>query len=144
MNSEERSLWPDWNFDEISDPGRALALTIDLNIGFTRTGALASPRVEAILPAARDFLAQCRQRRIFAAAVTDCHTQESSELFSYPPHCLEGTVEPELAPEIAEFQQAVLYKNSTNAFFAPGMDKLLEDIQTVIVIVRISASSSLP
>ena len=134
MNSEERSLWPDWNFDEISDPGRALALTIDLNIGFTRTGALASPRVGAILPSARNFLAQCRQRRIFAAAVTDCHTQESSELFSYPPHCLEGTVEPELAPEIAEFQQAVLYKNSTNAFFAPGMDKLLEDIQTVIVI----------
>lgn len=134
MNSQERSLWPDWNFHEIPDTSRALVLTIDLNIGFTRTGALASPRVEAILPAARDFLAQCRQHEIFMAAVTDCHTRESLELSSYPPHCLEGTVEPELAPEIAEFQQAVLYKNSTNAFFAPGMDKLLENIQTVIVI----------
>ena len=131
--SAELDSLPAWSLEEAA-PASTLILSIDMNKGFTRTGAMASPRVAAILPATRSFLKSCRDGGYFIAAVTDFHTADSIELGSYPPHCLEDSSEPELAPEIGEFPQKILTKNSTNAFFAPGMDKLLEDIQTVIVI----------
>lgn len=132
--SAQLEQMPSWNLEQISDKERTLVLAIDLNKGFTRSGALASPRVEAILPEVRAFLEQCRSRNFLIAAVTDCHASDSLELASYPVHCLEDSAEPELAPEIAEFPQKILTKNSTNAFFAPGMQRLLANVETVIVV----------
>lgn len=125
---------PSWNLEQVPADAHTLVLAIDLNKGFTRSGALASPRVEAILPDVREFLELCHSKNLLVAAVTDCHSADSLELASYPPHCLEDSAEPELAPEIQEFPQKILTKNSTNAFFAPGMKRLLENVQTVIVV----------
>ncbi|MGI5893448.1 MAG: cysteine hydrolase family protein [Candidatus Merdivicinus sp.] len=130
--SEKLDAFPQWNLDQL-DGKSARIFTIDMNKGFTRTGALSSPRVAALLPATRNFLKACREKDLFIAAVTDCHTPDSAELASYPAHCLDDTEEPELAPEIWEFPRKILTKNSTNAFFAPGMDKLLQNAQVVVI-----------
>ena len=130
--SAELDSLPAWSLEEAA-PSSTLILSIGMNKGFTRTGAMASPRVAAILPATRSFLKSCRDGGYFIAAVTDFHTADSIELGSYPPHCLEDSSEPELAPEIGEFPQKILTKNSTNAFFAPGMDRLLNGKETVVV-----------
>ncbi len=130
--SDELEQLPVWS-PEKADPNGTLILSIDMNKGFTRSGALSSPRIAAILPATRSFFKSCRDRGLFIAAVTDFHSADSAELASFPPHCLEDSAEPELAPEIGEFPQKILTKNSTNAFFAPGMDRLLEGKQTVVV-----------
>ena len=49
---------------------------------------------------------------------TDCHTADSPELASYPPHCLMGTEEPLLAPELSRLEAMARPKNSTNAYLA--------------------------
>ncbi|HIQ58531.1 MAG TPA: cysteine hydrolase [Candidatus Merdivicinus intestinavium] len=131
--ADEMDAFPSWDPVQLNADG-TLVLTIDMNKGFTQSGALSSPRVKAILPRMREFLETCREKGLYMAAVTDCHTPESLELASYPVHCLDDSDEPELAPEIWEFQQKVLIKNSTNAFFAPGMDRLLEGVSTVVLV----------
>ncbi len=130
--SEKLDVFPQWDLDQL-DGKNARIFTIDMNKGFTRSGALSSPRVAALLPATRNFLKACREKELLIAAVTDCHTADSTELASYPAHCLDDSDEPELAPEIWEFPRKILTKNSTNAFFAPGMDKLLKDAHTVVI-----------
>ena len=130
--SEKLDAFPQWDLDQLN--GKSVRVfSIDMNKGFTRSGALSSPRVAALLPATRNFLKNCRDKGLYIAAVTDCHSAGSAELASYPAHCLDDSDEPELAPEIWEFPQKILTKNSTNAFFAPGMDKLLRDVQAVVI-----------
>ena len=123
---------PEWEPSSL-DPSRSLVLSIDLNQGFTRMGALSSPRVAGIIPETAAFLRRCRELGLSIAAVTDCHEPGAGEFCSYPVHCLEGTPEPELVDEIREFPETLLRKNSTNAFFAPGMTELLSGVETVVV-----------
>ena len=123
---------PEWDPASL-DPRRSLVLSIDLNQGFTRMGALSSPRVAGIIPETAAFLRRCRELGLPIAAVTDCHKPGTEEFRSYPAHCLEGTPESELVEEIREFPETVIRKNSTNAFFAPGMDELLRGVETVVV-----------
>lgn len=123
---------PEWEPASL-DPRRSLVLSIDLNQGFTRMGALSSPRVAGIIPGTAAFLRRCRELGLPIAAVTDCHKPGAEEFRSYPAHCLEGTPESELVEEIREFPETVIRKNSTNAFFAPGMDELLRGVETVVV-----------
>lgn len=130
--SSELDAFPQWDLGQLQGK-KAQIFTIDMNKGFTRRGALSSPRVAALIPATRNFLKACREQELPIVAVTDCHTPESVELASYPAHCLDDSEEPELAPEIWEFPRKILTKNSTNAFFAPGMDKLLEGLDTVVI-----------
>ena len=106
---------PEWEPASL-DPRRSLVLSIDLNQGFTRMGALSSPRVAGIIPETAAFLRRCRELGLPIAAVTDCHKPDAEEFRSYPAHCLEGTPESELVEEIREFPETVIRKNSTNAF----------------------------
>lgn len=124
---------PDWNPGAI-DPEHSVIVTVDMNIGFTREGALASSRVNAIVPAIAAFLQQCRERKIPIVGVTDSHPINAVEFASYPVHCVEGTAESEFVPELREFPEVMIRKNSTNAFFAPEMAKALGKADTVVII----------
>ncbi len=129
---EQLESLPEWSPDSL-DRRRTVVLTIDMNQGFTRTGALASPRVAAIIPRTAAFLRDCRERGIPIIGVTDCHRSDAAEFRSYPVHCLEGTAESELVGEIRDLPNSVIRKNSTNAFFAPGMADALKNVKTVVV-----------
>ena len=82
------------------EPGHTLLVVIDMINGFAREGALASPRVEGIIPAVAGLSRRCAELRIPRIALSDCHTPSSAEFASYPPHCLEGTREAELVEEL--------------------------------------------
>ena len=129
---EQLESLSEWSPD-LLDRQRTVVLTIDMNRGFTCTGALASPRVAAIIPRTAAFLRDCRKRGIPIIGVTDCHQPDAAEFQSYPVHCLEGTEESELVSEICDLPDAVIRKNSTNAFFAPGMAEALKDAETTVV-----------
>ena len=123
---------PEWSPDTL-EPERSVAVVVDMNIGFTREGALASPRSDAIVPGIAAFLGKCRGRGIAIVGVTDCHKPDAEEFSSYPAHCLEGTAESEFVPELRGFPQVMIRKNSTNAYFAPGLAKALGKADTIVV-----------
>lgn len=77
--------------------GRTALILVDLVEGFAREGALASPRVEALLPRRRCPDGRCAAAGMEIVVLADCHTPDSLELGSYPSHCLRGTSEARLA-----------------------------------------------
>ncbi len=123
---------------ELDAQHTALVL-VDLVEGFARQGALSSTRIEALLPAAAALTARCAAADMKIIALADCHTPNSLELQSFPPHCLRGTEEAGLCREIeqAAGSYTLIEKNSTNGLLEPAFDSWRKGhpgINTYIVI----------
>lgn len=100
---------------------------VDMINGFAREGALASPRVEALIPEVVKLSEKCGTRGIEKLAFTDNHPSDSPEFSAYPPHCMAGTSEAEVVEEIKEIGGYTLIpKNSTNGFHEAEFKKWLE------------------
>lgn len=101
--------------------GRVVLFSVDMINGFCHEGALASPRVKAIIPAVSAAI-----KGAFGIGVRnfvlaqDCHPEDAPEFANFPPHCQVGTTEAETIPELLELPATDLYtvihKNSLNAF----------------------------
>lgn len=71
---------------------------VDMVEGFARQGAMASPRVEALIAPIAALAGRCEAAGIPVVAFADTHAPDSLELQAYPPHCLRGTEEARLCP----------------------------------------------
>jgi nicotinamidase-related amidase len=89
---------------EAGGPDRVAILVVDLLVGFCLEGPLASPRVGALAAPAATFLTAARGagiRNILSGM--DAHPPDSPEFAAFPPHCLRGTREAELIPELEAY-----------------------------------------
>lgn len=107
---------------------------VDVNNGFARSGALYSPRVEALINPIYNFVKHIEESVNSIVAFTDCHDTDAIELSSYPPHCLRNDVESEIVDELKSINNIkVLEKNSTNGFFA--LDNInFDNVDNIIVV----------
>jgi nicotinamidase-related amidase len=122
--------------------GRVALFSVDMTHGFCHEGALASPRVESIIPAVV---------AAFEGAYTigvrnfvlpqDCHTPDALEFAAYPPHCQVGTNEADTVPELKNLPFANLFKvmpkNSLSSFIGTDLSEWLNahrDLSTVVVV----------
>jgi nicotinamidase-related amidase len=100
---------------------------VDMLEGFTRLGPLASPRVEALIPKQVAFLEKAPADSV-VVIVGDAHDPEDPEFKVMPVHCLRGTKEAEVCPEILEVCQRrgfeVHYEPKVcySAFFHTGLE----------------------
>ena len=114
------------------DPSRAAVLVVDLLVGFCSEGPLASPRVGSLVEPVSRFLQLAHEAgvRHFLCA-NDSHPPDALEFRAFPPHCVQGTREAELAPELAALPFSGLFtlfpKNSLNVGLTPGFGEWLED-----------------
>ncbi len=111
----------------------------DMVNGFVNEGMLSSPRIVGII---NDIVKLLRSaegyKKIF---VMDQHDENSTELKTFASHCLSGSSEAELIPELVEFSKdynaEVIHKNCTNSFHAPEFNDWLkqneEHIENYIV-----------
>ena len=111
------------------DPHSTALIVVDMVNGFAREGALASPRVGALAAPIAALTRACRKKGMPVVAFADTHTPDSAELAAYPPHCLRGTAESELVPEMRECAGedmpgsfTLIEKNSTSGFVEPVFD----------------------
>ena len=101
----------------ILNPETTVVVNVDTINGFFKKGALASPRLTAIIPQIKKvneyFL---DSPKIFFA---DTHTKDSEEFTSYPAHCTDP-YEQEVITELEPFAETgdVFRKNCTNGFFS--------------------------
>ncbi|MFA9380654.1 MAG: cysteine hydrolase family protein [Acetanaerobacterium sp.] len=112
---------------------QTLALSVDLNNGFAKHGALYSERVNALIPQTIEFAKGCRQQGIRVVALCDRHTDASPEFLGYPPHCMADTDEPLPVEELRGYLDDTLYKNSTNGFYRLAEQGLIEPYQNFII-----------
>lgn len=108
-------------------------IIIDVINGFVHTGALADPKTAHIIPGveslAKEFIAQGKP----VIAFRDAHTEDSAEFAAFPPHCIIGTGEEELVPELKALQSEmiVMDKNATSAFTLPAFRELLDQMPNI-------------
>ena len=128
---------PDLPLDAFAPASTALCI-LDMVNGFAVSGALASPRVGALIEPVAALARRCREAGMPVLAFADTHTPESPELSSYPPHCLRGTAEAQVCAPIAAVPGLVtIEKNSTNGFLEDAFRRWLgdnPDIRTLIVV----------
>lgn len=110
---------------EISNKETALVI-VDMVNGFLTEGVLSSPRSASVLPAVEALLKLAKENQLPAVAFADCHEADSIEFASFPPHCIRGTSEAEIAPSleaIGGYER--IGKNSTNGFLTPAFQAFL-------------------
>jgi nicotinamidase-related amidase len=82
-------------------PGNVAVVVVDLLVGFCSEGPLSSPRVGALGPRAARFLTAAREAEVrHVLLATDAHPEDSREFAAFPPHCIRGTREAEVIPEL--------------------------------------------
>lgn len=105
-------------------------IVVDMINGFYTEGLLASNRVKNIIPQVTkliDDMKDCKK-----VIFVDSHTKDSTEFNSYPMHCIEGSSESDIIPEIKEStlkgnNYKIIKKNSINGFHAKDFKKWLNE-----------------
>ncbi len=93
-----------------------MVVIIDMNHGFTYTGALASSNVAELVLKMSGFVEQCIDDGIEVWHYVDAHDETCLEFNSYPKHCIAGSLESKVIPELDFPEIEVIPKNSTNGF----------------------------
>lgn len=107
-------------------------MIVDMLQGFTRVGPLASPRVAALIPKHVEFIRNLHKTGKLASIIFACdlHDPLDPELKRMPPHCMRGTEEAKVCPEI--YQAALdtkvpmlfIDKKTHSAFFQTQLDTI--------------------
>ena len=114
-----KTNYPMTNAQMLRD-GKTALVIVDMVNGFLTEGVLSSPRSASILPACETLLQFAKDNRIPTVAFADCHEPDCIEFQSFPPHCIRGTSESELAPRLEQISGYLkIEKNSTNGAITP-------------------------
>lgn len=125
------------------EPARTALVSVDVIEGFTRQGALSSPRVSAIIPEVAGLALRLSDLGVPAANIAfvqDAHPADAEEFRAYPPHCVAGTAEAGAVAELqalpgwAQYQH--FQKNSIASHTSDGFNAWLEarPVDTIIAV----------
>lgn len=91
---------------------------VDMVNGFIHTGPLADKKINAITPNIIKLIKKSIANNVTIIAFVDSHTHDAEEFARFPVHCLAGSYESELIPELKPFQShfKIIPKNTTNGF----------------------------
>jgi nicotinamidase-related amidase len=108
-----------------------VTLVIDVENGFCKQGNLASPRCDAAIPAIRAVIEERKtagDRLIFTA---DTHDVNDREFEVFPVHCLRGSLEAEVVPELQPYlaDAELVRKRRYSAFFETDLEQMLRKLR---------------
>ena len=123
------------------EPDQTALASVDVIEGFHRKGALASPRVEAIIPSVVELVRRLSNHGVphgNVAFVQDAHPQDAQEFGAYPEHCVKGTEEAEAVAELKELPHWSDYqhfeKNSIASHTSEGFNTWLDSLRVKNII----------
>lgn len=127
---------------EVIDPATTAIFSTDMVVGFCDRGNLASPRVDALTEPVVDLFTRAHALgvRHFVLA-QDTHHPQTPEFEAWPIHCVQGTDESEMIPELKALPFAdrftVIEKNSLHPALETEFDLWLDahpELRTAIVV----------
>ena len=97
---------------------RNLLVVVDMVNGFINEGNLADKSINRITGNVVSLVEDAIQNGVNIIAFKDTHTENDVEFNSFPPHCIKGTSECELIPELKIYEDFmyVIEKPTTNGF----------------------------
>jgi len=114
-----------------------VVLVADMVRGFLEEGypLYCGESARRIIPNVRRLLEEERARGSHLIFVCDNHAPDDKEFELFPPHCIRGSVETEVIPELADLVEDILPKTRYSAFAHTALDQKLREISPEKIIV---------
>lgn len=115
-----------------------VVLVVDMVRGFLEPGHnLYFPGYRDLIPQVRALLSRERRNGSNILFVSDHHDPDDLEFQIFPVHCVKGTEEPEVIPELREFLTGdnLVPKNRYSGFFHTDLAERLERLQPEKIII---------
>ncbi|MBI2165835.1 MAG: cysteine hydrolase [Chloroflexi bacterium] len=106
-------------------------LVIDTLRGFLEPGypLFCGEEARKTIPSVQSLLERELARGSRAFFICDTHSPDDPEFQMFPPHCISGTVESEIVPELASYPGVRLDKQRYSAFYGTELDRMLQDVR---------------
>lgn len=123
--------------DTFAPDSDTVVIVIDMLVGFCRHGNLYSPRYEPVIPRMAAFLRRAEDHGAHVVFLADHHSPDDPEFRMFPPHCVVGSGEEEVVPELAESVRrgTLVRKHTYSGFRGTGLDEVLELLAPKRVVV---------
>jgi nicotinamidase/pyrazinamidase len=114
---------------------RRAIIVVDMLVCFVRSGELYSPRYDPLVAPMREYLAAAEADGVPLIFLVDTHSPDDPEFAMFPPHCVEGSGEDEVVPELRELAErgTVLRKHTFSGFYGTELEEVLARLSPRIV-----------
>jgi nicotinamidase/pyrazinamidase len=114
-------------------------IIVDMQRGFLEEGnpLYCGDGARSIIPHVVELLREEAARDSALFFTADTHDSDDKEFEMFPAHCVRGTAEAEIIPELAEFaaQGTVIHKRRYSAFFGTDLAQRLAELKSDRLIV---------
>ncbi len=106
-------------------------LVIDMLRGFLEEGhpLYGGDNVRRIIPNIQRLLEKESSLDSKIYFVCDNHDKDDPEFKMFPPHCIAGTAEAEIIPELSKYALEIIKKKRYSAFYGTDLEKKLEKLK---------------
>jgi len=114
-----------------------VVLVVDMVRGFCEEGhnLYVGPTIREIIPRVRELLGDEKAKGSHIIFLCDTHKPDDLEFKMFAPHCIRGSEEPEVIPELQEFAEEVIPKRRYSGFFETNLDERLKELKPDKIIV---------
>jgi len=112
-------------------------LVIDMLRGFLEEGypLFCGEQARRIIPNIRNLLQQEMEKGSKVFFICDRHDPDDLEFKMFPPHCVSGTEEAEIIPELSDYPGEVITKNRYSGFYKTVLEERLQAVRPEKLIV---------
>lgn len=108
---------------------------IDMNNGFVNFGAMANQKYNDLVPEQIKMINKIRKEKGIVNFILEGHKEDSLEFKTYPKHCIIGTSEAELIPELIseknKINTYIYYKNCINGMLNQNIQKDIKKLKAL-------------
>jgi nicotinamidase/pyrazinamidase len=114
-----------------------VVIVIDMVRGFLEDGhaLYCGPAARAIIPCVQQLLQRETEQGAHILYLTDQHDPDDREFAMFPPHCVRGTSECEIIPELVQFEGEIIPKQRFSCFYGTSLQKRLLELHPEKLIV---------
>jgi nicotinamidase-related amidase len=114
-----------------------VVLVVDMVVGFLEPGRnlYSGDDARTIIPNVRRLIEREQAEGTSVIFICDTHDPDDLEFQMFPVHCVKGTDECELAPELRGYQGDILRKRRYSAFFETDLEQRLKELKPDKIIV---------
>lgn len=116
---------------------KKMLVVVDMVNGFINEGALSDKKINKITPNIVKLIEKAKKDGDLIVAFKDCHSVHDEEFKVFPPHCIKGSSESELIPELKIYEEdmVIIEKNTTNGFITKEFKKIIQNMEFDEVLV---------
>ncbi len=114
-----------------------VVLVVDMLRGFLEEGHPLSlgEKCRSIIPDVRNLIEIEINQDSHIIFLCDNHAPDDAEFEMFPPHCIEGTEEADIIPELAEYNAEYMPKHRYSGFFETSLEQRLNQLQPDKIII---------